>query len=81
MIPLAFSNPGFPLSLFGLPFLLMAIAIAGQTYYTAKRGYVYCGRAETVEKMKSPLKYRFFFGVQVAFVLLFIGFSTFPFWL
>ena len=80
MLPVAFSNPGFPLSLFGLPFLLMAFAMAWQTYYTSRRGYVYCGRTATVEKKKSPAKYRFFFGVQVSLVLMFVGLSTFPFW-
>jgi len=80
---MAFSNPGFPLSLYGLPFLLMSLALAWQTYYTSKRGYVYCGRGRSsiVEKKKNPLKYRLFFGVQVAFVLMFLGASTFPFWM
>lgn len=31
MIFLAFANPGFPLSLFGLPFLLMAVAMPAAT--------------------------------------------------
>ena len=80
MLQLAFSNPGFPLSLFGLPFLLMAFALAGQTYYTAKRGYVYCGRRATVEKKKNPQKYRLFFGFQIIGVFMFLVLSAFPFW-
>lgn len=81
MIPLAFSNPGFPHSLFGMPFLLMALALAGQTYFTYKRGYMFCGRTETVEKMKNPRKYRLWFSFQVTFSLIMLGFSTFPFWI
>jgi len=81
MISLVLSNPGFPLSLFGIPFLLLALALAGQTYFTYKRGYMFCGRPETVEKKKNPRKYQLWFGIQIAFVLIMIGFSAFPFWL
>lgn len=81
MLPHTFRNPGLPLSLFGLPVLLMALALAAQTYFTCKRGYVYCGRTQTVEKKKEPSKYRIWFCIQVSGVLFFLLLATFPFWL
>ena len=81
MTLLAFSRQDIPLWTFGFPFLLLAVAMAGQTYYTSKRGYVYCGRTATVEKQKSPAKYRAWLCFHIAMSLAFLGLSTFGLWL
>jgi hypothetical protein len=81
MPPLAFSSQDFPLWAFGLPFLLVAIAMAGQTYFAYKRGYMFCGRTQIVEKKKELRKYRVWFCIQVSFVLILLAISTFPSWL
>ena len=82
MLSLGVSRPvSLPLWAFGFPFLLMALMLAGQTYFTAKRGYLYCGRSVTVAKKTNPGRYRIFLGLQITLVLVFFGLSTFGFWL
>ena len=71
----------FPLWAFGFPFFLAALALAGQAYFTSKRGYMFCGTAKVVTKEANPAKYRFWVCLHIAMILLFFGLSTFGFWL
>jgi len=49
-------------------FLIAAVAMAGQTLYGQRRGWVYCSRTERAYRNRDPRRYGFWVGVQWCFV-------------
>jgi hypothetical protein len=52
----------------GLILLLGAIGIGTQLVFTSRKGYVYCGRTETISKKDNAVWYRRWFVIHVLFV-------------
>ncbi len=52
-------------------FLLVALAMAAQTYFTSRHGYMYSGVASRVYRTTDPRRYRLWAVVQCSFVLFF----------
>ncbi len=52
-------------------FLLVALAMAAQTYYSSRHGYVYSGVASRVYRADDPSRYRLWVLVQWSFVVFF----------
>jgi hypothetical protein len=68
------SGPGFGVFCTGA-----AVAMALQTIYTYRNGYMYCGRNEVVYRKDNPRKFKFWLVVQTFFVLFLIAGAVYGF--
>lgn len=64
---------------FGLFCAVAAIALAGQTFYTYRNGFVYRGRSEKVYRNDEPKRFKRWLGIQASFVLFFAAMAVYGF--